>query len=152
MLKRHETTWVLVCDGARGRIFVHRGPGSGLELVSSEDHAASHRSTHEMGSERPGRTFDSTGTGGRHAMEPRVDWHRFEKQHFAREMAALVNQAASDKLFDRLIVVAPARTLGELRGALDLHLGPRLAGELAKDLTHLDGHELAGHLGGLIRL
>lgn len=27
------TTWILIADGARGRLFANRGPGKGLELL-----------------------------------------------------------------------------------------------------------------------
>ena len=48
--------------------------------------------------------------------------------------------------YDRLVLVAPAATLGELRKALNAHATDRLAAEIAKDLTNLPEHELPKHL------
>lgn len=151
MTKRHPTTWILVCDGARGRIYSHEGPGSGLTVVSSAEHPETHGHTRDLGTDRPGRTADSTGSGSRHALSPRTDWHNFEKTRFAGEMAGVVEKAAAAKAFDRLVVVAPPKVLGDLRKALGAHAQALLAGELDKDLTQIEGAELIGHLGAWIK-
>ena len=143
-------TWILVADGARARILINQGVDKGLEAVGGEKHAATHAPTRDLGSERPGRTFDSVG-GGRHAKEPRVDWHEFEKHQFAKKMAAVLDRAAG-KDFDRLILVAPPKTLGDLRGALSKQTSGLISGELNKDLTMFALHELPEHLGKLIAL
>ncbi len=104
-----------------------------------------------MGTDKPGRTFDRVGTG-RHAKEPRVDWHRFEKHKFARSMAKVLDKAAGNGAFDRLVLVAPPQTLGELRSALDKKTRARITAESAKDLTNLSIHELPEHLSEVVRL
>jgi protein required for attachment to host cells len=142
MTKRHPTTWILVCDGARGRIFSHESGTKGLTVVTRAGNAEAHRRTRELGSDRPGRTHESTHTGQRHAMEPRVDWHRFEKARFAQEMAAVLDRAALDGAMDRLVLVAPPQVLGDLRQALGAHGKGKLAGEINKDLTNLEAAEL----------
>ena len=89
---------------------------------------------------------------GRHAMAPRVDWHEFEKTRFAKEVATALNKAAGGQAFDRLILVAPPKTLGSLRAGLDKTAATRITGELAKDLTNLALDALPGHLSELIAL
>jgi protein required for attachment to host cells len=79
-------------------------------------------------------------------MEPRVDWHRFAKEQFARDVAAALEKAALDRLYGNLILVAPPRTLGDLRQALGSHARSLVAGEVPKDLTNLPDHELPAHL------
>jgi len=145
IVRRKSTTWILICDGARAHIVANGGPGTGLTGVSRASHRAAKIPTRDLGTDRPGRVVESVGSG-RHAMSPPIDWHRFEKQKFAREMAALVNRAALEKRFDRLVIVAPPMTLGDLRKALDPHASRLVAGELAKDLTGLEIHELESHL------
>lgn len=151
MTQAHKTTWILVCDGARGRIFTQPRPLEPLSVVSSAEHPESHGHTRDLGSDKPGRTQDSSHSGARHSMAPRVDWHAFEKTRFAQEMAAVVEKAATAKAFDQLILVAPPRVLGDLRQALGSQAAALLAGDLDKDLTNLDGPEIAGHLGAWLR-
>lgn len=152
MAKRHLITWFLVCDGARGRLLAHSGSEIALSVVVAADHPQSHGHTRDLGTDRPGRSFDSTGTGVRHAMAPRTDWHIFEKARFAAEMAAIAEKAASEGRFDRLVVVAPPRVLGDLREAMGAHAKAKLAGEVLKDLTHLNETELAREFADWIGL
>lgn len=146
-----KTTWVLVCDGAKARIFANTGPGTGLALVTGAEHPESRLHTRDIGTDQPGRSFDSSGQG-RHAMEPPVDWHRFEKTRFAGEMAAIIDGAAKADRFDRLVVTAPPQVLGDLRKALGKHARDRVVGELDKDLTHLEPNALAPHLRDWVKV
>lgn len=141
---KKSVTWVLVADGARARILSATGWGSGLAAVG-ETIEGDRRPSREQGVERPGRVHDRSGPG-RHAMEPKVDWHEFGKQQFAKQMAAHLNRAAQSKAFDRLVIVAPPKALGDLRAALDKRTSDLILAELAKDLTNVAEHDLAKHL------
>jgi protein required for attachment to host cells len=138
-------TWIFVADGARARTLVNTGPGTGLAMLGEEVHSASSLPTHEIGTERPGRVYDRKG-GGRHSITPRVDWHVFEKTQFAKEGAAILNKAALEKAFDRLVLVAPAKTLGDLRAMLNDQASEKVTAEVARDYTKLSLQELEGHL------
>lgn len=63
------------------------------------------------------------------------DFHQLEEDRFAAETAAMLNKRALANEFERLIIVAPPKTLGELRKHYHQAVSDRLAGELAKDLT-----------------
>jgi len=144
-------TWIVVADGAKARLFENRGPGKGLAALSDGEMQGSHAATQEVGSERPGRVHDRLGPG-RHAMAPRVDWHEQQKQDFLKALAARLDRAAAEKAFDRLILVAPAKALGELRAALGHVAAEQIAGELPKDLTKVPVQDLSDHLDDLIAL
>jgi protein required for attachment to host cells len=143
-MARHETTWLVVADGRRARIFAVT-PGA-TTLSELHDLIGDDRRTSEIGTDRPGRAQESAGTGVRHAMEPRVDWHRQAKQQFARDVASVVNEAGLKGGYDRLVVVAPAEALGDLRKLLDRHALDKLRHEVEKDLTYFTPHELIGQL------
>jgi protein required for attachment to host cells len=68
-----------------------------------------------------------------------TDYHQMEEDRFAHETAEMLKKAAMGKEFEQLIIIAPPRTLGELRKHYHKEVASRLAGELAKDLT---GHTL----------
>ena len=138
-------TCVVIADGARARFLESQGRGRALTAASLPELSREARPTREIGSERPGRVHDRQGPG-RHALAPRVDWHEFEKTAFAGEVAALLNAAARGKAFDRLVLVAPPKTLGALRGALDKQTAALVTGELGKDLTNHPLSELPRHL------
>ncbi|PCJ61730.1 MAG: hypothetical protein COA65_01915 [Rhodospirillaceae bacterium] len=89
--------------------------------------------------------------GSRHAMAPRVDWHEFEKELFAKKMAEILNQAAQKETFDRLVLVAPSKTLDASRKALGKTAREKTTAEINKDLTRVPIHELPAHLEAALK-
>lgn len=144
-------TWVLVADGARARVLENTGSGAGLAAALDFDFAASHAPSRDFGADKPGRVVGG-GVGSHHAFEPKVDWHTFEKHLFAKELAAALAGALDKKAFDDLVLVAPPKALGELRLALSDAVKSRITGEVGKDLTHVEIHDLGAHLGDVVRL
>lgn len=140
-----KITWIVVADGARARFLRTEGWGHGLTQAIDRAMVGDNRANHEIGSDRPGRSFSSA-TGHPSAMEPRIDWHRFEKAQFAKEVAQTVEKAAVAGDFDRLVLVAPPQSLGDLRSALGGNAQAKIVAELGKDLTHLPLHELESRL------
>ena len=148
---RKRTTWILIADGARARIVLSEGWSSGLERALDYDFAVSHVPTRTFGTDRPGRTFGSA-DGSRHAVEPRVDWHEYEKHLFAVSMAKVLDEAAERGAFDRLVLVAPPKTLGALRAALKPRTRKMVIAEVGKDLTHVPVRGLTEHLRDVVPL
>src|SRR5437867_635570 len=143
---KKTVTYILVADGARARLYANHGVGKGLQPVSGVTHRADlHHHDREILSDKPGRAF-STADGARSAIEPHTEWHRFEKHRFAREMAKVLDAAAAGKAFDRLILVAPPATLGDLRTELSDATRKMVTAELPKDLTRHAEQELPQHL------
>jgi protein required for attachment to host cells len=148
IMPKRKMSWIVVADGSHARILTNRGPGTGLTLLT-EHHAPDARAhTAELGTERPGRSHDST-TPARHAMEPRVDWQRQEKERFVAKLADELT-AARDQ-FDALVLVAPPRVMGELRRELN-GMKDKISAELPKDLTWVSIPELGGHLDEIVKL
>lgn len=139
-------TWVLIADGAHGRVLEQVGRGHALSEVPGMKRVAELPRSHDLGDDRPGRTEQSVGTA-RSAMEPRSDPHRELKRQMARELAELMATKLAERAYDRLIVVAPPVTLGDLREALPEPVRKVVAHEVASDLTRTPDHEIARHLG-----
>jgi protein required for attachment to host cells len=68
-----------------------------------------------------------------------TDYHQLEEDRFAADAAELLKKRALSNDYDSLIVVAPPKTLGELRKHYHKEVSDRLTGELSKDLT---GHPI----------
>jgi protein required for attachment to host cells len=142
-------TWILIADGARARILLNEGPGKGVAPLEGGTFESAHDATRDLGDGKPGRTFESANTA-RHAYEPRTDPHRELKRDFAVELAAMLDQRLLEKDYDRVILVAPPKMLGDLRGALTDAVRAVLYAELDKDLTKTPVKELPGHLGAVL--
>ncbi len=147
-----NTTWVLIADGARARLLAQAKPFEPLEpALEQEEFTGSMAQSKEIGSDRPGRSFDSAGQG-RHAMAPPTDPQRYAKFAFARELAERLEEAAHAGRFARLILVAAPRTLGDLRELLPGPVKAKIVAEIDKDLTHVPLRDLPKHLASVLKL
>lgn len=145
------TTWILIADGAHARLFANHGPGKGIEAVEGGVINGDHRPDHELVRDSAGRTFESVGDM-RHAITPKTDPHRELKRTFAEHLAEFMDRQYAAKAFDRLVIVAPPKALGDLRAALSDHLKPHIYAELDKDLVKTPTAELPEHLGAVMAI
>lgn len=129
----HNGAWVLIGDGRRALFFVNHGDATLPDLRVLETRIDENPPTREQGSDRPGRAFSGKG-GIRSAVED-ADWHEIEETRFARAMADRINAAAESGDFSEIVIVAPPRTLGEIRKDLSKKAQEKVIGELHKDLT-----------------
>lgn len=138
-------TWILIANGANARVIENDGPGHGLKEVSGFDLNRDHAPIRETADDRQGRSFDSHGSG-RHAMEPSTPIDRIDDLKFVAELAEMLDNALKNNAYDRLILIAAPRTLGDIRGAISDHVAKLVYAEVAKDLTHVSVHDLSGHV------
>ena len=131
-------TWIVVADGARARFFVASDDGRKLASVRRVDMVApaSRGRTRDLERDRPGRAYASSRSGTRHALEPAHDPHKLAKHRFAAELAQVLDSACSRRDFDQIVLVAPRRSLGELRDLMTARVRRCIAREVAKDLTN----------------
>ena len=147
-----HNSFVLVADGRKMLFFRNEGDGEfpNLEVEGKRvDHNPPDR---DQGSDASGRTFSSGGSprdGGavsagarnRSAYEE-TDFHQLEEDRFAAEAAEMLNQRALRNEFESLVVVAPPKTLGELRKHYHKEVERRLVAEVPKDLVNVPVSEI----------
>ena len=134
----HNGAWVLVGDGRKALFFINKGSRDLLDLRVVETRIDENPATRDQGTDRPGRAFASVG-GARSAVGD-TDWHEVEEERFARAIAERINTGAEANEFSEIVIVAPPKTLGEIRKDLSKKAQGKVAGELGKDLTR---HPLA---------
>jgi protein required for attachment to host cells len=145
-----KSTWIIVAESARARIFTVSGIGGKFQEVADLSHPESRLHDRELSSDLPGRTFDSRGDG-RHAMEPATDPQEREAQAFAREIARQIDRGQREGNFDSLMLVAPPKFLGRLRAELSKSARNALIGELDKNLVETDTKTIERHVSALLR-
>jgi protein required for attachment to host cells len=132
-----NNAFVVVTDGEKMLFLRNEGDNEYPRLLVERKREQDNPADRDQKTGSPGRSFDSSGPG-RSAYEE-TDFHQLEEDRFATETAALLKKRALRNEYDRLIIVAPPRTLGELRKHYHKEVEKRLAGEIAKDLT---GHPI----------
>lgn len=138
------THWIVVADGAGYRIFSSLKLGGPMKKVAEKTFPKAKKFTRELGTDRPGRNQGSL-RQARHAFANPADWHDQEEKEVARALADLLNERHQEKAFDRLVLVAPPRMLGDVRGFLEHTDKGYPWREIDKDLTRLSKHELEAY-------
>ena len=137
--------WILSANGARATIYSAEAPTAALVEVASLEHPEARSKEMELTSDRPGRTFDSFGSG-RHAKSSEVGPKQTEQIRFAREVVDRLEQGRVGHAFERLVVVAAPAFLGHLRDSMSAPLASAVSLEIDKDYTALRPDELRSHL------
>jgi len=148
-MPKHPVTWIAVADGAQARILATRN-GREFTVVDELSSPEAHLATRDLVSDRPGRSHESMAPA-HHAIEARHDPHALAKHAFLRGVAQRLLAGARDKRYECLVLVAPKRQLGELRGCIDEQVRKKVSAEHGKDLTKLSGAELSRRLAALLQ-
>ena len=133
-----HNSFVMVADGRKMLFFRNDGDVDLLNLQVVSMAEKENPFNRDQMSDAPGRAFASVGSG-RSAYES-TDFHELEESRFDVETAAILKRGAMEGAYEKLIVVAPPKTLGELRKHYHKEVANRLVAEIPKDLT---GHPVA---------
>jgi protein required for attachment to host cells len=116
-------TWILVGDGSHARLFQTDGATEPWSLVRKIDREHSREKTH----------------GG--------ESHEDRGEHaFARELVGALETGRQSGTFAQLVLVAPPKFLGQLRGEIGASLATCVTSSLAADYTHMSEAELIKHV------
>jgi protein required for attachment to host cells len=134
---------VVVVDGRKMLFFRNDGDATYPNLQVTKKLIDKHNpDRHEQATDLAGGSMGTRTSGaqwGAGNMDE-VDFHQLEEDRFAAEAADLLKKRALNNDFESLIIVAPPRTLGELRKHYHVSVSEKLAGEIGKDLT---GHTVS---------
>ncbi|MDP2305719.1 MAG: host attachment protein [Pseudomonadota bacterium] len=134
--------WVIVGDAAGAKVYESDALLEELKLV--DDISFSHG--HVQRDDGEGHSNESLPGAGHSAEQAEHDPHKVKEERFARAVAEAVNVAAGSHRFERLIVVAPPRFLGDVRAALSHSTAKRLVASIHHDWTRLSRQDLSAQL------
>ena len=149
---------VVVADQSAARFYDVSGRGARLTSAGELANPKARVHDRELRSDKPGRIFSSAagatsprGTGRRgsvvhHAAGGERGPQRQEAQRFARRIAADLLTAHRADRFERLVLMAGPRFLGDLRAALPASLRRQVSHEVRGDFVHQPESEVRGHI------
>ena len=144
-----HNAYVFVGDGRKALFLRNEGDAKFPNLRTERVLVDENPAAHEQGTDRPGRSFAGAGSTRRSGMET-TDWHELEEHRFAQSVAAALEQLVRARGVTALAIVAPPRTLADLRHAIHQDVKSRIFAEIDKDLTKLPIADIERHLvGGL---
>lgn len=139
-MKIPHDSFVLVADGRKSLFFRNEGDGEFPNLAVEDKEVQDNPAHHEQASDAAGQSMKTVdGRGG--SMEE-VDFHQQEEDRFAARTAEMLKARALRNEYDSLVVVAPPRTLGELRKHYHKEVEKRLVAEVPKDLVNVPVAEI----------
>lgn len=124
---------VLVTDGRKTLFFRNHGDENQIDLRTEAFDEREDLKDRDMKSDAAGSSKQSFGFA-RPAMDE-TDFHEQEKSRWAKQTAERVNKRVLANDFDALAVIAPPRTLAELRKNFHKEAERRLVCEIPKEMT-----------------
>jgi len=137
-------TFVILANEHEARFLENDGPGKGLsEMIGLEAGEGTRYA------ERPGRSQGAPG-GARHGFDRSESEREQDRKAFAAEVAEAAAARWAEGGFDRAVLAAPPKMLGELRSGLEAGLTAAMVGDLDKDLLKISSADLPEHFKDLI--
>lgn len=142
----HQGEWVVVCDGAKALVLENIGDAKFPNLKTVEVFEQKSAATHDLGSDKPGRSHSSMGHG-RSSVE-QTDWHDQAERTFLLQLVKHLDAALAAGKTKSLIIAAPPRALGVIRPAYSHRLRDAVRAEVDKDFVKLPVHLIEKQLTG----
>ncbi len=144
------TTWILVSNSSKAKLYANDGPKKGLKLVKEFSHPQSREKGSNLITDRPGHYKSARSARG--AFSQQTDPRDQEKARFAHELSAALEQGRTGRKYQCLILAAPPDFLGTLNSILGDKVRALVSAAISKDYTKIADKPLAGHVGKFIRL
>jgi protein required for attachment to host cells len=125
---------VVVADGRKSLFLRNEGDAEYPNLIVESHRVQDDPPDRDIKTDAPGRSFSSVGS--RRSSLDETDFHQQAEDRFAADAAERLGRLVQGGGFEELIIVAPPRTLGELRQHYSKDVSDRIVAEVDKDLTN----------------
>lgn len=137
------TTLVLLASEAEARLLVNTGPGKGLRELAGL-RAEDFPETDQGFSDAAGRQSAAPGIA-RHGFEPRETAREARRGSFAALTVEALAEAWRKGGYDRIVIAAAPKLLGELRARMPADMAGAVMADLPKDLVKVALRSLPSH-------
>jgi protein required for attachment to host cells len=131
--------WILLANRSRAQIFATDGGIKNFHRVHEIDYPEGRSKGRDLESSVPG--VESNFSSAEH--RPR---NVQVIQRFASKLCSILKKARAKNRFERLVLVAEPRLLGEIRSTLDQPTKSRVSASMDRDLAHMSSIELRRRL------
>jgi protein required for attachment to host cells len=143
-----QTTWVVVADSSRARIFEMSSADRELHEIEDMANPQGRAMNRELQTEGYGRYYGKGEREQAHTAPPSVQPVEHAVEVFSKELGEYLDKARTQHRYDRLRLVAPPKVLGLLRKNLSGEAQDMVDEEIAKDIAMLDARDIKQHLSG----
>lgn len=145
----HTRTWILVADGGRARILETTAKRQGVHLISGSGSRRDAQPDREMGRPSPEHLYGSAGLtrfgGGSRSVS-----NTALEALFASQLATMLADHSAKQAFDRLVIIAPAAMLGNLRKMIKPEVRDKVVAEIDEDPAEIPNSEIASRIENVL--
>lgn len=145
MSAQANTTWILVADNARARLFEMGTLESGHPLLEIATFVNPEGRGRGANPDRLPRVQESMNSA-RHAVEPRISRREKSVDLFVEELNATLENGRVTHRYERLVLVALPHFLGKLRAKLNPQVSRHVVAEVPHELTTRQPDEIRSYL------
>jgi len=145
-----KPTLIVVSDARHFRLFSTGDNGASISHIAGDFDSIPNPPSREHKSERPGRSFASSGPV-RSAIQPKTDPHEAAEENFAKTVAGQLETLAASGAYKDIVLFAPPSFLGSLREHIGRHSAKLLRSQVHKDLTKSTQDEIRDHVQAALR-
>lgn len=142
-MKLRKDSLVVAVDGTRMSTFRNAGEAFAPQLELTEERHNPSLRTSELGTDRPGRSFQSKSP--RRGAHEITDLQQQEEDRFAIEAAKQIDEMAA-KSKEGVVLIAAPRAMGVIRTSLKPETRKQLLAEIPKAFGPEDSESLAAML------
>jgi len=139
-----STTWVLVAESSRAKIYSTNDSIDTLEEIVDLSHSESRLHEQKLTTDLPGS--QAGGGSSHHKVEDRTDVKDQESLHFAKQIEEKLEKGWNQGEFSRLVVASAPAFLGILRKTMSPNVSKAVVREIDKNLTQFTSDEIKSHL------
>ncbi len=140
-----QTTWILVADSSRARIFEIEPSEQNFQEVEDFANPQGRANVRELNTDSQARR----GTEGRtqaSTWQPNVDAVEHETELFTKNLGQYLDKARTDHRYDKLCLIAPPKFLGLIRQNLSKEAQKMVGEEIAKDISWFGSKDIEDYL------
>ncbi len=140
-----KSTWILVADSSRARVFTAETPSSPLQEIDDLAHPAGRLHEQRMTSDLPGKDNGNIGVGG-HSYQDQTGPKEQEAIDFAKRVSEYLEDGKTTNRFEQLLIISAPAFLGTLRTQLSAQTRNCICFELDKNITTHSADDIRRHL------
>ena len=129
-----HTSWVIVTDSTRARIFEKKGANEPLTEFEDLVDPSSFENQNELEHHTRGR-FHDVGTGHSHTNDPSVSPLAHKNDLFAKSIALCLDKGRKDSKYHRLYLISSPHFLGTLRNKLGKEVNRLIENEWSEEIS-----------------
>ncbi len=149
-----QITWILTANATGAKLYetdATRIGSKDLKLIDEFSHQENRERISEMMTDKTGH-YQSDFGSGQGAYASRNDPKEIEAERFAQILATKLNKGRTDHLYQKLVVIAPAKFHGLLNEKCPRDVLNLVLHKVQKDYTKISQKELQAHLAELDEL